>query len=142
MRIADALGIRFLDSGAMYRAVTLAALRGSVSLSDDDALTTAPRRVLLDGEDVTDRLRDPEVEGAVSRVAAVAGVRHVLVSKQQAVARTAPSSWWGATSARWCFSTPTLRCSCRPAWRSGPSVDTQSGSGRTRRPRWKRWRRR
>ena len=103
MRIADALGIRFLDSGAMYRAVTLAALRGSLSLSDDDALTScasmaelslgdAPvgTRVLLDGEDVTDRLRDPEVEGAVSRVAAVAGVRHVLVSKQQAVAADGP----------------------------------------------------
>ncbi len=99
MRIADAMGTRFLDSGAMYRAVTLAALRGSVSLSDDDALThcaivaelslgDAPdgTRVLLDGEDVTDRLRDSEVEGTVSRVAAVAGVRHVLVSKQQAVA--------------------------------------------------------
>ena len=103
MRIADAMGIRFLDSGAMYRAVTLAALRGSVSLSDDDALANcasmaelslgdAPvgTRVLLDGEDVTDRLRDPEVEGAVSRVAAVAGVRHVLVSKQQAVAADGP----------------------------------------------------
>ncbi|CAI8027258.1 Cytidylate kinase [Geodia barretti] len=141
MRIADALGIRFLDSGAMYRAVTLAALRGSVSLSDDDALTTAPRWPSCRWA-MPPSLRDPEVEGAVSRVAAVAGVRHVLVSKQQAVARTAPSSWWGATSARWCFSTPTLRCSCRPAWRSGPSVDTQSGSGRTRRPRWKRWRRR
>ena len=103
MRIADAMGTRFLDSGAMYRAVTLAVLRGSISLSDDDALThcaivaelslgDAPNgtRVLLDGEDVTDRLRDSAVEGAVSRVAAVAGVRHVLVSKQQAVAADGP----------------------------------------------------
>ena len=98
-RVADALGFRFLDSGAMYRAVTLAALRGAISISDDDALTAcaaeselslgnAPEgtRVLLNGEDVTDKLRDPEVEGLVSRVAAVAGVRHVLVAKQQAVA--------------------------------------------------------
>ena len=103
MRIADAMGTRFLDSGAMYRAVTLAALRGSVPLSDDDALMhcaivaelslgDAPdgTRVLLDGEDVTDRLRGIEVEGAVSRVAAVAGVRQVLVSKQQAVAADGP----------------------------------------------------
>ena len=103
LRIADAMGTRFLDSGAMYRAVTLAALRGSVPLSDDDALMhcaimaelslgDAPdgTRVLLDGEDVTDRLRDPEVEGAVSRVAAVAGVRQVLVSKQKAVAADGP----------------------------------------------------
>ena len=98
-RVADALGFRFLDSGAMYRAVTLAALRGGALLADDVALTAcaiaselslgdAPEgtRVLLDGEDVTDELRGPEVEGAVSRVAAVAGVRHVLVEKQQAVA--------------------------------------------------------
>ena len=83
----------------MYRAVTLAALRGGALLADDVALTAcaiaselslgdAPEgtRVLLDGEDVTDELRGPEVEGAVSRVAAVAGVRHVLVEKQQAVA--------------------------------------------------------
>ncbi len=103
MRIADAMGTRFLDSGAMYRAVTLAVLRGSISLSDDDALTHCAivaelslgdtpdgTRVLLDGEDVTDRLRDSAVEGAVSRVAAVAGVRHVLVSKQQAVAADGP----------------------------------------------------
>ncbi len=98
-RVADALGFRFLDSGAMYRAVTLAALRGDVPLTDDDALTAcavasdlslgdAPEgtRVLLDGDDVTDKLRGPDVEGVVSRVAAVAGVRHVLVAKQQAVA--------------------------------------------------------
>ena len=98
-RVADALGFRFLDSGAMYRAVTLAALRGGALLADDVALTAcaiaselslgdAPEgtRVLLDGEDVTDELRGPEVEGAVSRVAAVAGVRLVLVEKQQAVA--------------------------------------------------------
>lgn len=97
--VADALGFRFLDSGAMYRAITLAAIRGGVPMADDDALTAcaiaadlslgdAPEgtRVLLDGEDVTDHLRNPEVEGSVSRVAAVAGVRHVLVAKQQAVA--------------------------------------------------------
>ena len=97
-RVADALGFRFLDSGAMYRAVALAAIRDSVPITDD-ALTAcaiaadlslgdAPEgtRVLLDGNDVTDRLRDADVEAIVSRVAAVAGVRNVLVGKQQAVA--------------------------------------------------------
>ena len=102
-RVADALGFRFLDSGVMYRAVSLAALRGGVPIADDDALTACASasdialadgpdgaRVLLDGEDVTGRLRDPEVEGIVSRVAAVAGVRRVLVAKQQAVAADGP----------------------------------------------------
>lgn len=98
-RVADALGFRFLDSGAMYRAVTLAALRSGVFLSDDNALAAcasasdialgdAPEgaRVLLDGDDVTEDLRGPDVEGSVSRVAAVASVRHVLVAKQQEIA--------------------------------------------------------
>ncbi len=102
-RVADALGFRFLDSGVMYRAVSLAALRNGIPFADDDALTACASdsdlslgdspestRVLLDGEDITDRLRDPEVEGVVSRVAAVAGVRHVLVAKQQAVAADGP----------------------------------------------------
>ncbi|MBV8265578.1 MAG: (d)CMP kinase, partial [Planctomycetaceae bacterium] len=61
-RLADRLGWRLLDTGAMYRAVTLAALRGGVDLEDDRALgdLTAQLsvqlpagRVLLDGEDVT-----------------------------------------------------------------------------------------
>ncbi|MDE2802333.1 MAG: (d)CMP kinase [Chloroflexota bacterium] len=101
-RVADALGFRFLDSGVMYRAVSLSALRNGVPI-EDDALTTCASdsdislgdspegtRVLLDGEDITDRLRDPEVEGVVSRVAAMAGVRRVLVAKQQAVAADGP----------------------------------------------------
>lgn len=100
--VADALGFRFLDSGVMYRAVSLAALRGAVPIADDTLTMCAAdaeisladsshgTRVLLGGEDVSDRLRDPEVEGIVSRVAAVAGVRHVLVAKQQAVAADGP----------------------------------------------------
>ena len=98
LRVANALGFRFLDSGAMYRAVALAAIRDDVPLTDDNltdcaiaadlSLGDAPEgtRVLLDGNDVTDRLRDADVEAIVSRVAAVAGVRNVLVGKQQAVA--------------------------------------------------------
>ena len=87
----------------MYRAVTLAALRGSVPFSDDDALTAcasastlaledSPQgtRVMLGGEDITDWLRDPEVESVVSRVAEVAGVRRVLVAKQREVAADEP----------------------------------------------------
>lgn len=93
--------MRFLDSGAMYRAVTLAAIRDGIPLSDDEAVTARAdeislsfgregARVLLAGEDVTERLRDAAVEGGVSRVAAIAGVRQALVAKQQAVAADGP----------------------------------------------------
>lgn len=98
-RLAKKLGFQFLDTGLMYRAVTLAALQGSVPLSDDTALATlasqagitvsdTPRgtRVYLNNQDVTDFLRDPEVEVAVSRVSEVAGVRAVLVTKQREMA--------------------------------------------------------
>ena len=97
--LAKTLGFQFLDTGLMYRAVTLAALQESTPLFDDDALTTlaneaqiavndAPEgtRVFLNNQDVTDSLRSPEVEAAVSRVSAVAGVRAVLVAKQRAIA--------------------------------------------------------
>ena len=95
--------MRFLDSGAMYRAVTLAAIRDGIPLSNDASVAACARaveltlsfgpkgtRVLLDGQDVTDRLRDAVVEGGVSQVAAIAGVRRVLVAKQQAVASDGP----------------------------------------------------
>ena len=102
-RLAKKLGFQFLDTGLMYRAVTLAALQSSVPLSDDTALAAlaseariavsdTPRgaRVYLNNQDVTDFLRDPEVEAAVSRVSEVAGVRTVLVAKQQEMASTGP----------------------------------------------------
>ena len=98
-RLAKKLGFQFLDTGLMYRAVTLAALQRSVPLADDTALATlasqagitvtdTPRgtRVYLNNQDVTDFLRDPEVEVAVSRVSEVAGVRAVLVTKQREMA--------------------------------------------------------
>ena len=87
----------------MYRAVALAALRTDVPFFDDDAVTECAlaasltlgdspegTRVVLDGEDITDRLRIPEVEAVVSRVAEIAGVRHVLVAKQQEMAKGGP----------------------------------------------------
>jgi cytidylate kinase len=83
----------------MYRAAALATLQQSTSLSDDVALanlvsdaritvTDTPNgtRVHLNDEDVTDSLHNSEVEAVVSRVAAVAGVRTVLVEKQRAMA--------------------------------------------------------
>jgi CMP/dCMP kinase len=92
-RLADRLGWRLLDTGAMYRAVTLAALRGGVDLEDDRALgDLAARlsvqlpagRVLLDGEDVTASIRGVEVTNATQYVAGSPSVRRQLVAWQRA----------------------------------------------------------
>ncbi len=98
--IAQRLGCRFLDTGIMYRAVTLVALNRGVELGDDEALTAlatslemrlvpgeAGDRLLVDGEDVTDFLRESDVDRGVSQVSAVSGVRSALVEQQRAIAR-------------------------------------------------------
>ena len=77
--VARALGWTYLDSGAMYRAVALAAVRGQappqrIELGD---------RVLMDGEDVTDAIRTPEVTEKASEVAADPAVRERLVAMQR-----------------------------------------------------------
>jgi cytidylate kinase len=88
--VADRLGFTYLDSGAMYRCVALAVLQrgqpqaevaAEVSLSLGD-------RVLLDGEDVTDAIRRPEVSEAASVVAADAGVRAAMVDEQRRLLAT------------------------------------------------------
>jgi cytidylate kinase len=94
--VAELLGYTYLDSGAMYRALALKAIRRNVSLSDDAALEALARithidldrvldgqRVLLDGENVTETIRTAEVSQAASRVAVVPGVRKVLVDEQR-----------------------------------------------------------
>jgi cytidylate kinase len=97
-RLAERLGWAYLDSGAMYRAVTVRALERRVDLTDAAALaeiaTTgdvrlAPRggRIWIEGREVTDRIRSPEVNAAVSAVAAVKDVREVMVVHQRRFAR-------------------------------------------------------
>jgi cytidylate kinase len=98
--LADRLGFRFLDSGAMYRALTLKALREGVDPADGEATAallarTAIRlagagggqRALLDGEDVSGAIRGPAVTAAVSRVAAHPRVREGMVERQRAFVR-------------------------------------------------------
>ena len=95
-RVAEMLGYAHLDSGAMYRAVGLKALRNGVPLDSPDqlaGLAAAARidlvardeilSVILDGEDVTDAIRAPEVSHAASVVAVVPGVRHPMVAEQR-----------------------------------------------------------
>jgi cytidylate kinase len=95
-RVAEMLGYAHLDSGAMYRAVGLKALRDGVSLDSPERLAElagsaridlVPRDgkllVLLDGEDVTEAIRAPDVSRAASVVAVVPGVRHPMVAEQR-----------------------------------------------------------
>lgn len=106
-QVAAALGYPFLDTGAMYRAITWAALQRDTALSDEAALSqlaTSVRMdigpptagsieactISLDGEDVTKQLRRPEVESAVSQVSRVSGVRVELVRLQRELAGRQP----------------------------------------------------
>jgi len=91
--VAKELGLAVLDTGAMYRAITLAALEANVVL-DDAAACGAIARVsvvtvedgvtILDGRDVSGEIRGPLVTGAVSIVSAHPEVREVLVARQRA----------------------------------------------------------
>jgi cytidylate kinase len=95
-RLAEALQARYLDTGAMYRAVTWAVLRDGIDISDESAVAkvamttvvdigTDPARpsVLVDGEPVDGPIRGPEVTASVSAVSAVAEVRQLLVARQR-----------------------------------------------------------
>jgi len=94
-RLADRLGWRFLDTGAMYRAVTLAAIRAKVDLTNESALARlveslsvrlSAHRVFLGEEDITQLIRGAEVTQASKFVADSAGVRQRLMSWQRAFA--------------------------------------------------------
>jgi len=97
--VAKRLNILHLDTGAMYRAVGLAAIRHGVSLEDEQAVTDLCGRIvigvrhgengqatLLDGEDVSGLIRTPEVSMAASKVATYGGVRAAMVALQQRLA--------------------------------------------------------
>jgi cytidylate kinase len=95
-RVAELMGYVYIDTGAMYRALALKAVRGGLSFDRDRDLETLARgtridlkaldgtqQVFLDGEDVTTAIRTPEVSQAASKIAVVSGVRHVLVAEQR-----------------------------------------------------------
>jgi CMP/dCMP kinase len=93
--LAERLGFEFLDTGAMYRAVTLASLRAGIDLDDQEALgkliaglrlEMPPDRVLLGGEDVTVEIRKAEVTAASGHIANSRVVRQRLVQMQRALA--------------------------------------------------------
>lgn len=90
--LANTLGLKYLDTGAMYRAVAFAVLRAGGDPEDHEGTAATARRielevgleaVIVDGVDATVEIRGPEVTRAVSAVAANADVRRELVSRQR-----------------------------------------------------------
>jgi CMP/dCMP kinase len=95
--VAAELGFTYLDSGAMYRSVALAAREAGVEADDGAALAPLAagleidfdgRRVLLGGRDVSDAIRTPEVSADASRVSVHPGVREAMVARQQELIAT------------------------------------------------------
>ena len=121
--VAQALNIAYLDTGALYRAMTWWMLEQGIALVDseliaagcgdpDIAITTSPDRVqvLVDGVDVSEAIREPVVAEAVSVVSRVPQVRDRLVKLQREVIARGPivvwvcllhQFWKGVTLARW-----------------------------------------
>jgi len=98
--VAQRLGYRYLDTGAMYRLLTYFALQNDISPSDSSKLAGAARRlhiefenrdganhVLMNGVDVTTQIRTPDVTRHVSEVSAHRGVREVIVDKQRQIGK-------------------------------------------------------
>ncbi len=99
-KLAARLGIAYLDTGAMFRVVTLAALGQKVDLHDEEALAGVAGssryeldlgpthiRVTLDGRDVTEELRSMRVNDHTRYIAASPGVRRLLIERQRRIAR-------------------------------------------------------
>ncbi len=93
-RLAARLGFTYIDTGAMYRAVALWALRQKIEPNDMHRLEQlalaaeielSPGRIQLNREDVTDAIRTPEVSSGASKVAVIPGVRRAMVAKQRAI---------------------------------------------------------
>lgn len=101
--VAKKLDVLYVDTGAMYRALTWKALQKGIDVKDSEALTELavnteidlvklPKNnellVICDGEDVTSAIRSPQVSQAVSLVAQVEAVREILVKKQRDIAQS------------------------------------------------------
>lgn len=97
--VAKKLNIAYLDTGAMYRSVALKAINLSIDPCDQQSVTEIledidifisvdgeNQRIMLDGKDVTDKIRTPEVSRGASDVGVNPNVRSFLVSKQQSIA--------------------------------------------------------
>jgi cytidylate kinase len=97
--VAQKLGYLHIDTGAMYRALTLKALEKKIDVSDKEKIVSLAQtstirleggnpttKVFLDGTDITDKIRMPQVNRSVSTVSSYQGVREVMVREQQRIA--------------------------------------------------------
>lgn len=97
-KLAQRLGLVYVDTGAMYRALTLEAIRRGIGVDEEEKLINLARDldidldsregklfVLVEGRDVTDLIREPQVTEKVSQVSSYPGVRAVMVEKQRAL---------------------------------------------------------
>ena len=115
--LASRLGIEYLNTGAMYRAIALRALRDGIDLNDASALTEIARnskietrdgRTFLDGEDATDAVRAPEVSRAVRFPANAPSVRAIMVKLQRQIGCARPVATEGRDQGTVVF--PDARC--------------------------------
>ncbi|OQB25243.1 MAG: Cytidylate kinase [Firmicutes bacterium ADurb.Bin182] len=97
--VSEHLGILYLDTGAMYRAMALKAIRSGIDPNDKDSVEkllpktdidirylNGKQHVILDGEDVSDSLRTPEISKGASDIAVIPSVRIKMVEKQREIA--------------------------------------------------------
>ena len=158
-RLAARLGFAMVDTGAIYRAVALAASRQGIAFDDDARLgallpevrirfeppppgaEAAGQRVLIGDEDVSQAIRTPPMSLGASAVSARPVVRAGLLDLQRRLA-TAPGNrgrcWRGGTSGRWSSPTPTPSSSSPPRTRSGPGAGSSSSRPRGTRSRSRR----
>ena len=103
--IAEKLGLLYIDTGAMYRALTLSVLRQQIDLANETIVneimitklaesliielpdSPAENKVLLNGEDVSEAIRNPEISRNVAIIAKIPGVRKTMVNLQKALAK-------------------------------------------------------
>lgn len=93
-RLAHRLGFIYIDTGAMYRAVALWGLREGVDMGDmhrmeqlavASLIELGPGRIDLNGENITEEIRRPEVSNGASKIAVIPGVRRAMVAQQRAI---------------------------------------------------------
>lgn len=141
--LADRLGFHYLDTGAMYRALTWLALHDGVPLDDGTALEALARAhpvifgdggtVAIAGEDVTTRIREPEIDAAVPVVARHPEVREVMRGRQRELGRAGDSVIEGrdigvvvvpdAEVKVWLVADPAVRARRRHLERDGLEID-------------------
>ncbi len=98
--VAQKLGYLYIDTGAMYRALTLAVLNRNIDIEDEEKVVLAAKeidirllaennkiRTFLDNQDVSEDIRLPRVTSVISIISAYRGVREIMKVKQQALAR-------------------------------------------------------